>query len=129
MVLSEIEIDFDVQRDINWHAIPHAWPEAPLLERLDGVLIEAEPEAPHNALDIDSTVTANDRFKDDGSLIPGFAGFLGILWLNALDHSGWGNAAADMEYATACTATFPGAYAGAFAFTDTAALAAPNAAA
>ena len=126
--LPEIEVHFDIQRDINGYAIPHAGPEAPLLERLDGVFIEAEPEAAHDALDIDCTVSANNRFEDDRSLITGFAGFLGILWLNTLDHGRRGNTAANMEYATACTATFAGAYTGAFTFTDTSALPASNAA-
>src|SRR5215475_6454610 len=31
LCLPEVEIHFDIQRHINWYAIPHAWLEPPLL--------------------------------------------------------------------------------------------------
>ena len=80
-----MEVNFDVQRNINWHAIAHARSEAPLFEGLNGILIEAKTYTAHDALDIDSAVFANDNSKHDCSLIAGFAGFLGIFWLDSLE--------------------------------------------
>src|SRR5437764_1622310 len=128
-VLSQVEVDFDVQRDIDRHAVAHAGPEAPLFERLDGIFIETEPEAAHDPLDIDCAITPHNRFENHGSLIPCLAGFFRVLRLDALNDRRWSDAAADTEHAAAGTAAFAGSHAGAFAFTNAASLAVSDTAA
>src|SRR2546425_8135947 len=86
MLLTECEIDFDIQRNINRYAVPHAGPEAPLLKSLNRVFVETKPETTHNALDIDCAVSANNYFEDDRPLIMGFSCLFGILWLNTLEN-------------------------------------------
>src|SRR5437870_3543525 len=85
LLLAEFETDFDIQRNVNRYAVPHGGPEVPLLESLNSVFVETKTETTHNALDLDCTVFANNYFEDDRSLITGFLGLLGVLWLNALD--------------------------------------------
>src|SRR4030095_15492968 len=80
--LTQIEIDFDVQRNIHRHAVACTRAEAPLLESLNRVLIQTEAEAAHAALNIDGSVTTNDRFEHHRSLITRFARFFGVLWLD-----------------------------------------------
>src|SRR5437899_4690060 len=124
--LPQIEIDFDVEGNVHGHAIAHAGPEAPLLEGLNGVLIEAKAETAHNAHDIDSAVLANDCFENNSALIAGFAGFFGILRLNALQDGRRSHTPANAEHTAAYAAAFARSNARCFAFPNASALAAPN---
>src|SRR2546427_470102 len=124
--LPQIEIDFDVEGHVHGHAIAHAGPEAPLLEGLNGILIETEPKTAHDALDIDGAVSANNGLENNGALIASFAGLFGILRLDALQHGRRSHAAANVEHAAAKAAAFTGADARPFAVSNTSALAGAN---
>src|SRR5438552_226877 len=103
-----------------------AGPEAPLLEGLNGVLIEAKAETAHNAHDIDSAVLANDCFENNSALIAGFTGFFGILRLNALQDGRRSHTPANAEHTAAYAAALARSNARSFAFPNASALAAPN---
>src|SRR5438552_15670093 len=85
--LPQVKVDFDVQRHINGNAVPHAGAESPLFKRLNGIFIEAESEAAHNAKNVACTIFADDRFKNDCSLIARLASLFGILRLDALNNA------------------------------------------
>jgi hypothetical protein len=85
LILTEVETDLDSQRDIDGSAILRAGPESPLLDSIDGILVETEAKTPYDVNEIDESVFSDKGLKNHNSLEPGLPGFLRILRVNAID--------------------------------------------
>src|SRR5262245_11256572 len=77
-ILSQVEIDFDIQRHIDRYSIPHARFESPLFERLNGIFVQAKSKTANNAKNIHRAVSLHDSLKNDSTLIPRFSRFFGV---------------------------------------------------
>src|SRR4030095_8532708 len=99
-VLSEIEIDFDIQCDIDRNDIPHARLKSPLLKCLNRILIQTKSDAAKHAQDVNRAVSLHDCLKNDRALIPRLPRFFRILRLDAGKNSRWRDTAAHAEWAT-----------------------------
>jgi hypothetical protein len=91
-----------------------------LFKRLNGIFIEAESEAAHDAKNVACAILSDDRFENNRSLVSRLTSFFGILRLNALNNAWRSNTTAYSENAAAKTAAFTRTNTWTFAFTNAA---------
>src|SRR5262249_37358327 len=96
-VLSQIEIHFDIQRNVDGNSAFHPRPEMPLFERLNRVFVEAESEASDHAQNIDGTIAPNNGFENNRALIAGFPRFFRILGFDTRQDSRRADTATNAE--------------------------------
>ena len=77
--LSEVEVDFDLQCNIDGFAVAHSGPEPPLGHGFNSLVVETKSEAPAHSDNFDRSVSAYDGLQDDRSLVFCLAGLFRVL--------------------------------------------------
>src|SRR5436190_24019431 len=81
--------------------------EAPLLDRLDGFLVESHTQRPGNVNVARVPLRINDQREHDPPLLPGFSAFVGVLRLGIVNRTRRGYRSTQTECLAADAAIRP----------------------